>query len=440
MAPLALGLALAGLCTPLPTARAQSWNVNFAGRDATNEYVTVADGTDPIGMGGGTWNNLISPGGSFSWDPASPLTLAEADGGSSINLDWGPSGHLYDFDASIDGPALTPLNQGWFGHYSGFDQTLNFTNIPSGTYDVTVYFTWRWNEYSVDYDLSTDGQDLGTKTIYSDQSSAGSYNDYVEGNNFVVYQDVSPVNGDLDLRIFNTTDGGISAVQITTRPSTLTAVVNTVTGMTELKNLSADPVTFDYYLMESGAGALDAANWSSLDDQEADAPGLGWVEAGGSNDSQLAELNLTSTMTLAPDESVSMGQAFDPAVFGSGIDADLDFRFAVPGRASLSYGNVIYVDTPAIPGDLNGDGYVGLDDLQPILDHWNQTVTVGDASMGDIAGPGGSGPDGYVGLDDLQPVLDHWNEGTLPTPSSIPEPASLAMGLLGAGLWIRRRR
>ena len=96
--------------------------------------------------------------------------------------------------------------------------------------------------------------------------------------------------------------------------------------------------------------------------------------------------------------------------------------------------------TVAIPGDLNGDGYVGLDDLQPILDHWNQNVTVGDPSMGDIAGPGGTGPDGYVGLDDLQPVLDHWNEGTLPTPSSIPEPASLALFTIAGLSTLTRRR
>ena len=95
---------------------------------------------------------------------------------------------------------------------------------------------------------------------------------------------------------------------------------------------------------------------------------------------------------------------------------------------------------PLLEGDLNGDGYVGLDDLQPILDHWNQYVTVGDVSMGDIAGPGGSGPDGYVGLDDLQPVLDHWNEGALPIDSAIPEPCSLAIWLVTGAVLHRRNR
>ena len=104
----------------------------------------------------------------------------------------------------------------------------------------------------------------------------------------------------------------------------------------------------------------------------------------------------------------------------------------------------LFVVGGLLPGDLNGDGYIGLDDLQPILDHWNQNVTVGDASMGDIAGPGGSGPDGYVGLDDLQPVLDHWNEGTPPTPpgANVPEPGTglLMFYLLAAGAGSARRR
>ena len=94
---------------------------------------------------------------------------------------------------------------------------------------------------------------------------------------------------------------------------------------------------------------------------------------------------------------------------------------------------------PILPGDFNGDGYVGLDDLQIILEHWNQNVTVGDLSMGDATNASGTGPDGYVGLDDLQLILDHWNEGTLPTPSAVPEPAGLTLlGLAGLTLLPRR--
>lgn len=78
------------------------------------------------------------------------------------------------------------------------------------------------------------------------------------------------------------------------------------------------------------------------------------------------------------------------------------------------------------PGDLNDDGYVGLDDLQVILDHWNQTVPIGDRSRGDIAGIG----DGYVGLSDLGVVLSNWNTGTPPSAEAIsivPEPGALLL-------------
>ena len=81
---------------------------------------------------------------------------------------------------------------------------------------------------------------------------------------------------------------------------------------------------------------------------------------------------------------------------------------------------------PGVPMDLTFD---------------NMSLTIGGIGMidGDIAGPGGTGPDGYVGLDDLQPVLDTWNNGIPPTPASVPEPAGLALLGLG-GLAVLRRR
>ena len=93
-----------------------------------------------------------------------------------------------------------------------------------------------------------------------------------------------------------------------------------------------------------------------------------------------------------------------------------------------------YVPEVFIDGDFNGDGYVGLDDLQTILDHWNQYVTQGDLAQGD------GNNDGYVGLDDLQIILDNWNHGTQPTsPANIPEPAAATLMLIAcAALSLRR--
>ena len=124
---------------------------------------------------------------------------------------------------------------------------------------------------------------------------------------------------------------------------------------------------------------------------------------------------------------------YDPTAVGYG-----DVMGSTTIAAALDWINQTINATP-IPGDLNGDGYVGLDDLQFILDHWNQSVTPGDPLQGDIDG------NGYVGLDDLQVILDNWNAGTPASPVSsliaVPEPATaLLMVTAATGLLHRRRR
>ncbi len=85
-----------------------------------------------------------------------------------------------------------------------------------------------------------------------------------------------------------------------------------------------------------------------------------------------------------------------------------------------------------LEGDLNGDGFVGLDDLDIILNNWNTNTTPGDLLTGDPSG------DGYVGLDDLDVVLNNWNAGT-PSASVVPEPAAMGVMLL-ASLGLLRRK
>ncbi len=87
----------------------------------------------------------------------------------------------------------------------------------------------------------------------------------------------------------------------------------------------------------------------------------------------------------------------------------------------------------ALEGDLNGDGFVGIADLNIVVGVWNQNVTPGDLLQGDPNG------DGFVGIGDLNVVLGNWNAGTPPAATAIPEPATLTVLSLG-GLGLMRRR
>jgi len=91
------------------------------------------------------------------------------------------------------------------------------------------------------------------------------------------------------------------------------------------------------------------------------------------------------------------------------------------------------VPPPPLTGDLDGDGFVGINDLNIVLGNWNQNVPPADP----LADPSG---DGFVGINDLNVVLGNWNAGTPPPAgSAVPEPASIALLSLG-GLAVLGRR
>jgi hypothetical protein len=83
----------------------------------------------------------------------------------------------------------------------------------------------------------------------------------------------------------------------------------------------------------------------------------------------------------------------------------------------------IYYGASAVPllvGDLDGDGFVGINDLNIVLGAWNQAVPPGNP----LADPSG---DGFVGIDDINIVLGNWNVGTPPAADAVPEPATLVV-------------
>ncbi len=169
---------------------------------------------------------------------------------------------------------------------------------------------------------------------------------------------------------------------------------------------------------------------------------LGGLTAGAEYD-QLAVLgNVTLDGTLNASlingYAPAVGDCFDVLITNgtlTGTFSTVNLP-AGPGEGfSIYYGsNYVRITVLRLDGDLNGDGYVGLTDLDIVLNNWNQYVTPGDYLAGDPSG------DGYVGLDDLDWVLLNWNTGTqFPTPPavdvSVPEPATVMLllaGMIGA--------
>jgi hypothetical protein len=86
-------------------------------------------------------------------------------------------------------------------------------------------------------------------------------------------------------------------------------------------------------------------------------------------------------------------------------------------------------------GDLNFDGFVGIDDLNIVLGGWNNNVAPGVWGLGD------PNADGFVGIDDLNIVLANWNNGTPPladASTNIPEPGTLILLGVSCAALLRR--
>jgi hypothetical protein len=179
----------------------------------------------------------------------------------------------------------------------------------------------------------------------------------------------------------------------------LTLLVNKTTEQVSIRNDSANPVSFDYYKIESAMNALSPAGWNSLDDQGigglptdfdgngtvggsdlpiwqasyganagGDADGDGdsdgrdflawqrdfgstpgpadsWIEAGGSSASGIGELLLNGATVLNPGEALSLGAAYDNSIFGA-ANGDLIFNVSTGDSTALGLGQVVYTTAP----------------------------------------------------------------------------------------------
>ncbi|HEX6963381.1 MAG TPA: hypothetical protein VF175_16050, partial [Lacipirellula sp.] len=138
--------------------------------------------------------------------------------------------------------------------------------------------------------------------------------------------------------------------------SVLTLQVNTATGAVSIRNDAGSPFDLNYYEIRSPTGALDPAQWLSLDDQDPVSGDAAWNEAGGSAATKLSEFNVLGMTTVAAASTESLGDAFT-----AGATLDLTFHCGVVGGTQLHSGYVEYVT--GLDGDFDGDDDVDGGDL-----------------------------------------------------------------------------
>lgn len=128
----------------------------------------------------------------------------------------------------------------------------------------------------------------------------------------------------------------------------------------------------------------------------------------------------TATYTATLSAPISFNEPFD----ANGITVDVS-----------ASGNLLATDTftrELASGDADGDGFVGVTDLDLVLANWGDAVAPG--TNGDLSG------NGVIDQADLAIVQANFGNGTPPS-VVVPEPGSLVLlGLGGLALVSRRRR
>jgi trimeric autotransporter adhesin len=209
----------------------------------------------------------------------------------------------------------------------------------------------------------------------------------------------------------------------------LTLYVDRTSGSVTLTNTGISAISFNSYQIDStaGPGSLDPTNgtgWNSLDDQHLDPinggnnPGETWDEGVSVSANRLIESFLLGSTTLAPDESLALGNAYNETVDAQ----DLMFRYNSIDNGP--YNGLVEYITSTADADFDNDGDIdGTDFLI-----WQRGF-----GSGTTHGEGDANADGVVNSDDLAFWQSQFgSNGNMAAATTVPEPNSIALLLLGA--------
>jgi hypothetical protein len=142
-----------------------------------------------------------------------------------------------------------------------------------------------------------------------------------------------------------------------------------------------------------------------------------------------------STLTVVEStfDAQVLSYVFSPADMAKLADGTLNIAVSDDHELDWAMLNWAY---EVLAGDIDGDGFVGIADLNVVLSNWNQN----NGSTDPPYIPGDINHDGFVGIADLNIVLGNWNAGTPPSgTANIPEPSTMVVLTLGLMALGRRR-
>ncbi len=259
-----------------------------------------------------------------------------------------------------------------------------------------------------------------------------------------IYSDGLFDNADWSLTLSaGTTNGTAVALQsaVGGNPDNFRNVTHSVTSIPGLVQVFHTQSTFVYD--PSVQGAIDSIAWSiDFKNSELGQAAALMFEQGGVF--HIADVFVTTSFGTGAWHTHS-APALLEADFGNAADfsasgAPITFGIFTAnsgqvGTFTTGYDNLLITVSSTLTGDLDADGFVGINDLNIVLGNWNQSVPPGDP----LADPSG---DGFVGIEDLNAVLGNWNAGTPPADSqtNIPEPGTLGMSVLCGLIMMARSR
>jgi len=319
-----------------------------------------------------TWTTL----GNWVPNPGAPAQAAPSIELSSVGATDGTTSlkvtQADDTLGNDDFVWMTTTTPNWVDGDPAFEALANAVNIGAEHFNVVVDVTFRpqdladqgVNSLTMTLGLNFNGQTVGTyageTTQFTNTATipltAFNLPD-VEDQGATSYSAQVGFTADaLGGFPFSAYIDNLHLDQIST-PDLLTLEIDRSSGSAILKNLSANPISWDYMEIKSPGASLDPSGWSSLDDQNVGGPG-NWIEAGGSSPTALVEASIVGDHTLGAGEMLPLGNLYNNGI--NAEDVDLEIR-RVGGPSFRTYDQLVtYIGTApmGVAGDYNDNGTV----------------------------------------------------------------------------------